>query len=392
MECGNTQGGSHSAMSSSASEAFLRGVRQVVLDQGVARSRLAERVRSRLPDAPVRLSDELEDGQLRSQGGSTLYLKEYKGRFLRFCPGTSQYNCCGYRIVHIGENCPLRCSYCILQAYFQDRVLKVWANQDDLFEELDRAFSANPSRLFRLGTGEFTDSLALEGITGYTADLLGFLRNHEQVCLELKTKTTDLSWMEAVGRAERVLPAWSLNAPQVVAREEEGTAPLEARLRAASECVARGFRVCLHFDPILRFPGWRQGYAQAIELIFDYLRPRDIAYLSLGSFRCMPELIGLIAASWPQSTYIYDELISGRDKKLRLLRPLRIEQLRFVAEELRRRGLWEQLYLCMESDEVWKAVFGRRPRDFGGLPDHLLRLAFPDRSESVAFLPKRCTP
>ena len=117
----------------------------------------------------------------------TLYLKNYKGRFLRFCPGTSQYRCCGYRIIHIGENCPLRCSYCILQAYFQDNVLKVWANQNDLWSELEYSFAGTDKR-FRVGTGEFTDSLVLEALTGYSRDLVDFLGGYPNVCLELKSQ------------------------------------------------------------------------------------------------------------------------------------------------------------------------------------------------------------
>jgi spore photoproduct lyase len=355
------------------------GLDQIVIDEEVADTVLADRVKGRLPEVPVRYGRPPDPDGQDGACSSILYLKHYKGRFLRFCPGTSLYNCCGYRIIHIGENCPLSCSYCILKAYFQDNVLKVWANQDDLYQELEQAFAAQPERLFRVGTGEFTDSLALEPLTAYSRDLLRFLQCYENVCLELKTKTVDLSWTEAVWRADRVLPAWSLNAPAIAAQEERGTAPLEARLQAAAECAARGFRVCLHFDPIIRYPGWQQGYAEIVEMIFDYLRPQDIAYLSLGSFRCMPDLFRYIRQAWPESTYIFDEFVLGRDKKLRLLRPLRIEQLRFVARRLQERGVREQLYMCMESDEVWKAVFGTVPADFGGLSRHLKRLAFPDR-------------
>lgn len=359
--------------------AYLRGISKVVVDAEVASSPLALRVKERLSHVPW---VELPEGQPMALGldrEDILYLKHYKGRFLRFCPGTSHYRCCGYQIIHIGENCPLRCSYCILQAYFQDRVLKVWANQDDLWAELDRAFSAEPGRRYRVGTGEFTDSLVLEALTGYSRDLVGFLNAYPQVCLELKSKVVDLSWMDAVGNPARVLPAWSMNAPKIVAREEQGAcAGLEERLAAARTCAQAGFRVCLHFDPIIHFPGWREGYAQTVEMIFDYLRPENIAYLSMGSFRHMPDLKRAIAENFPDSHYIHGEFITGLDSKQRLLRPLRVEQFRFLADALRRGGLDRQIYLCMESDEVWQAVLGRTPKDLGGLYRHLMDLAFND--------------
>ncbi len=354
-----------------------RHIRHVVADEEVLDTPVATRVRAGLPEAEWHVRGPGQPFPLSGQDQNVLYLKRYLGRFLRFCPGTSKYRCCGYRIVHIGENCPLSCTYCILRAYFQDNVLKVWANQEDLWQELDREIGGRPDRLFRVGTGEFTDSLALEPLTGYSRDLIAFLTNYDNCCLELKTKTTDLSWMTEVRSPERVLPAWSLNAPEVVAREEKGAAGLQERLAAARECAQNGFRVCLHFDPVLCYPGWEEGYDTAVDMIRDYLRPRDIAYLSLGSFRCMPELARQLTSCEQRRDFLQQEFVTGLDGKLRLLRPLRTRQLRRIAERLRSRGIREQLYLCMESDEVWRDVLGYTPKDLGGLAHHLLLRAFP---------------
>lgn len=151
---------------------------------------LTERVLSRMPDLPVEVVDPENFPHGELGGKQSLYLKEYKGKFLRFCPGTRYYHCCGYRIIHIGEGCPMACSYCILQAYFQDNVLKVWANQNDLFDELGKAFSADISTRYRVGTGEFTDSLALEAVTGYSRDLVEFLGDYPNVCWSLNPRSS----------------------------------------------------------------------------------------------------------------------------------------------------------------------------------------------------------
>ncbi|MFP4213143.1 MAG: radical SAM protein [Desulfohalobiaceae bacterium] len=358
-----------------ADRALLPRIARVYADSCVQSSPLAKRVRDRLPEAEWQILDEGQ-GPGRDSPAGSLYLKHYQGRFLRPCPGTSFYRCCGYRILHIGENCPLECSYCILQGYFQDSLLKVWANQEDLFAQLQEALRLYPARRFRLGTGEFTDSLALEAVTGYTRDLLEFLQDKPRVCLELKTKIVDLSWMQAVKQPERVLPAWSLNSVRIQKEHEPGSASLEERLQAASECAACGFRVCLHFDPLVMYPGWEEDYRQSVEMIFDYLRPRDIAYLSLGSLRCMPDLRQRIQARGQGRFLFGAEYIKGLDGKLRLVRPQRVRQLKFMAEQLQARGLTRQVYLCMESDQVWQAALGYRPKDLGGLEQHLLELAF----------------
>ncbi|WP_272700246.1 SPL family radical SAM protein [Desulfovibrio sp. Fe33] len=362
--------------------AHLSKIGQVFVDESMTDAPMVKRVRERLADggkadipwtvvAPDQDRVSFEQGETQA-----LYLKEYKGKFLRFCPGTRAYHCCGYRIIHIGENCPMACSYCILQAYFQDRMLKIWANQDDLFRELADGFGTDRSTRFRVGTGEFTDSLALEHLTGYSRDLVRFLEDYENVVLELKSKVVDLSWMEGTTRTDRVLPAWSLNAPFVNEHEEFGVSTLTERLEAARTCAEAGFKVCLHFDPIIRFDGWRDGYAEIIDRIFDYVRPEQIAYMSLGSFRCMPQLTPIIEDKFPETTYIYNEFVPGLDGKARLLRPLRVEQFKFMVDRLRAHGMEEQLYFCMESTGVWREVFGYAPQDFGGLGKRLMNRAF----------------
>ncbi len=356
---------------------YLQAIKRVYVDEAVRDTPIAHRVREGLPQIPWKILEPGHNLDTIPGDGDSLYLKDYKGTFLRFCPGTRYYRCCGYRIIHIGENCPLKCSYCILQAYFQDPVLKVWANQEDLWQELDSAFGRDPHKRFRVGTGEYTDSLVLEPLTGYSRDLVAFLKDYENVCLELKSKVVDLSWMDAVTRTDRVLPAWSLNAPYIASHEEVGqSASLEERLLAAKTCVQNGFRVCLHFDPIIRFSGWQQGYADIVDMIFDYVRPEDIAYMSLGSFRCMPELKTVIERDFPGSTFIYDEFIPGIDGKQRLLRSLRVEQFQHIVRLLQAKGMDQQLYFCMESDTVWKEVFGYTVKDLGGLSGHLLARAF----------------
>ena len=356
----------------------LWNITRLCLDAAVAATPMAVRAAAALPGARRVV---LEPGRLPppddGTGGRTLHVKAHKGRFLRPCPATRHYRCCGYQIVHIGENCPMDCSYCILRAYFRDRTLTAFANTEAMFAELAGVFGRDRSRRFRVGTGQFADALALEPVTGHTRELLGFLADYDNVVLELKSKTADLSWLAADPRPDRVLPSWSLNAPAVVAGEERDTAPLEARLAAARECVRAGFRVCLHFDPICRFSGWEAGYAAVADMIFDYLSPRDIAYMSLGSFRCLPELPGRLAAEGRETPlYMLGEFAVGADGKKRLLRPLRVEQFRFLAARLAGHGFSRGLYFCMESDEVWNAVFGRTPKSLGGLAAHLLDVAF----------------
>jgi spore photoproduct lyase len=380
-------------------------IRAVVADAAVADSAMARRVRGRLPHVPFTVADppgESASGRRpptrpadpataadRAAGtdaegaatGRVLRLSAHRGRFLRPCPGAKSYRCCGYRIVHIGEGCPMDCTYCILKAYLRTNDLRVFANTADMFSELGDIFGRDRSRRFRVGTGEFADSLALESITGHTHEILEFLREFDNVVLELKTKTAETGWMAAEPRPDRVLAAFSVNAPAIVAAQERGAPPLSARLAAAREAARAGFGVCLHFDPIVPHPGWEAGYAATVDMIASFLRPKDIVYISLGSLRFLPDLPAGLAAAGILPDYYLNEFVTDLDGKRRLARPLRVRQLGHVAGLLRKCGLAGKLYLCMESDEVWKAVFGTTPGGFGGLARRLMEQAFAKRRD-----------
>lgn len=316
------------------------------------------RVQERIPGLPRTV---LKPGE--SPPAGSLHLSLNQGRRLKPCPGTRYYRCCAYQIAHIGEMCPLGCTYCILQAYFPEKTLRIFAHTEHIFQEIV-SFTATGRRL-RAGAGEFTDSLVLEPLTGIIEDLAGFLNDKENIRLELKTKTINLSWLKAVSNPKTFLPSWSVNAPGICQREESLCATLEERLITARKCASLGFRVCLHFDPIIYYPDWERGYARTVDMIFDYLRPKDIAYLSLGSFRFMPKLEEILERDHPGSNLTAAEFITGLDGKRRLFRPKRVKMLKNIADRLASHGISEQVYLCMESDEVWRDTLGRSGAKLG---------------------------
>ena len=62
------------------------------------------------------------------RGKQTLFITKNRGRFIRSCPGTRAYHCCGYQILHIGTYCTMDCAYCILQSYFHPPLLQYFVN------------------------------------------------------------------------------------------------------------------------------------------------------------------------------------------------------------------------------------------------------------------------
>ena len=347
-------------------------IKRIIADRGIASYGLGRRMLAHFPGASVSPADSNKHAVDPQNGKKILYLQKYKGDFLKPCPGTREYICCGYQILNVAANCPLDCTYCILQAYFVNQpCLRVFANLEERLPEVMHVIDSQPDRIFRVGTGEFTDSLALDPLTRWSDMLLPEFSRRENTILELKTKTTRIERVLALECRDRIILSWSLNGPWISVREEKGAASIEKRIEAAKRCQAAGFVLGFHFDPLIPYPGWKEDYGRTIELLAREIDPQRIIWISMGSFRFMPDLKPIIRRRHPGSSVLNGEFILGLDRKMRYFKPIRVELYRYI------RGLLEAwhpdlgLYLCMESDDVWEASMGWSPKTSSGLREFL---------------------
>jgi spore photoproduct lyase len=291
----------------------------------------------------------------------TLVLARHPGRFIKPCPGTKGYLCCGLQIIHFGLGCSIGCTYCILQGYLDTPALVVFGNVQEGLEQVRRRLDSPGRGSRRYCTGEFTDSLLLEDLTGWSARLIKLFADYPQALLELKTKTDRVDSLLGLNHRGRTVVSFSVNAPQVSASEEGGAAPLAERIAAASRAVQAGYRVGFHFDPLIRHPGWQEGYARTVADLFAAVPAKRMAWISLGAFRFLPRLGKIIPERHPGSRIVYDEFIPAPDGKYRYLRPLRVQMYRALVGLIREADPDVPVYLCMESRRVWQEVFGFDP-------------------------------
>jgi len=298
-------------------------------------------------------------------GKQVLFLTRNKGAFLKDCPGTRHYTCCGYRILHIGSYCTMDCSYCILQAYFHPPVLQYYVNHEDMVRELEHCLSEPGIK--RIGTGEFTDSLIWEPWTDLSRTLALRFACQDRAVLELKTKTVNISSLLDLGHRRKTILAWSLNTERVIRSEERGTASLNARLRAAAQAAQAGYPIAFHFDPVVITDGCEEDYRQVVKRLFAAVPAEQIVWISLGAFRFMPDLKPVIQRRFPDSRIVYGEFIAGLDGKARYFKPLRMKVLRSLAQAILSQAPQTCVYMCMEDDEVWRHALGFSPAERGGL-------------------------
>lgn len=345
----------------------------IFLESGAETALLTDHVLKALPDVPVtrgvpvmKIQQDLTEtsADVFSSGKKQLVLSRFNGSFLKKCPGISPgMVCCNYYVVNLIKNCAYDCSYCFLQDFLENNpVLTAYVNIEDLLTELQEVFSAHPDRTFRVGTGELTDSLALDHILPYSKELIPFFNRQTNAVLELKTKSDRVENLLEQDDPSNIIISWSLNPEVIASLEEKGTPGPRQRLEAARRCREKGYRIGFHFDPIILFPGWEDAYRELVDLMFQHVAPENIEWVSLGSFRYRPNLKKIARERHPETRLFTEEHTPGEDGKYRYLRPLRNQAYDTLRGLLKKHSEDLNVYLCMETREIWEGVTGKMPR------------------------------
>jgi len=199
-----------------------------------------------------------------------VFIIKERGDFIKPCPCTKHHLGCGYWIFNLGFGCPFDCSYCYLQQYSNFPGIVLPANLEDFFSSFDK-FSKKLTKPIRIGTGEFSDSLALDHITEYSGLLIPYFKD-KKVLFELKTKSDNIANLLTIEPSPNIIISWSLNPASLIESEEKGTASLDARIEAAGKVQAAGYHLGFHFDPIIDTEGFKQLYEEVIDKLYSKLK------------------------------------------------------------------------------------------------------------------------
>ncbi|MBI4970832.1 MAG: hypothetical protein HZC17_03220 [Candidatus Omnitrophica bacterium] len=283
----------------------------------------ALRMLARMPNVPVEIIPD-EKSVIRQTFGQEdaftigkrmVLLTRHRGKFFKPCPSVKEYVCCNYQIFHLAVGCNFDCTYCILQAYLNNPILTFYTNLDEALAELESILGSRPDQQFRIGTGELTDSLSTDHLTGFSEVLIPFFKRIQNATLEFKTKSNNISNLLTHDPAGKIIVGWSFNTEKVYREEEHKTASLTERLEAAKQVLAAGYKVSFHFDPIIHYEGWEQDYYAAIDRIFDTIPSEKITFISLGALRFMPKLKEVVKERFPKSKIVYGEFVRGLVEK-----------------------------------------------------------------------------
>ena len=276
-----------------------------------------------------------------------IVLKRFQGRLFQRCPGSKGMICCNYSLLNTCFGCLYDCAYCFLNSYINFYGIVQFTHIDDLDVDIP---SGDTGIIYRVGTGEFTDSLMMDEATGIAPMLIDKLADRRDIMLELKTKSANIDHLLGIPKRGNTVLAWSLNTDHAAALYEAGGATLEARLAAARKALDAGYFLAFHFDPIIRYEGAVAEYESLVHRLFSVIDPNRVVWISLGCFRCP---VGF----QDSMNLTTQEMFPGLDGKMRYLRNFRLDIYRRMNKIIASYSHKPFVYLCMESADMWSDVF-----------------------------------
>lgn len=286
-----------------------------------------------------------------------LILKDFKGRIFQKCPGSPNMICCNYLLLNTCFDCLYNCSYCFLNFYKNSFGIVQFTNIDKLFLEIDEKIGVKKDLIYRIGTGEFTDSLMMDERTGIAKEIIERSAKYDNIMIEFKTKSNNVDHILDIENKGNTVIAWSLNTIRNIRESEFDTATLDERLSAAKKAQDAGYLLAFHFDPIIIYDGHETDYLDVIEKIAEFVNPDGIAWISLGCFRYASSFKDVMSEKFTNETLTLEEMFPGLDGKYRYIKNKRINIFSKMLNKIRSYTEKPFVYLCMEATDVWESVF-----------------------------------
>ena len=188
-------------------------------------------------------------------------------------------------------NCLYDCEYCYLQGMYPSANLVVFVNIKDIFSEVEKLLNKHPVYLC---ISYDTDILSFENLLGYVSKWLNFAKNHENLKLEIRTKSANFKAIEKIEANKNVILAWTLSPQEIITSFEHRTPSLENRLKSAAQAIEKNWQVRICFDPVLYYDNWKEYYKELIKKTFTTLPPEKIHDVSIGFFRVSKDYLKIM--------------------------------------------------------------------------------------------------
>ncbi len=197
-------------------------------------------------------------------------------------------------------NCLYDCRYCFLQGMYQSANYILFVNFEDFQSDIRATAEEHPNQQHFFFSGYDCDSLAMDGVTGFTDSFLPIFENLPNAWLELRTKSVNVSPLLNRTPLPNVVAAFSLNPEPIAKAVEHRAPPLSGRLKALRKLADAGWKVGLRFDPLIHIENGLDTYREFIDAVFEMIPIGSIHSITLGSFRSPKSVFNKMESLHPQ--------------------------------------------------------------------------------------------
>ncbi len=285
---------------------------------------------------------------LQKRENLNLFLAKKRGELVKEAPPA--YGLSGephYYFVN-AFNCIYECDYCYLQGYFNSPDIVLFLNHEDMINKMQETLGSHQEKVW-FHAGEYSDSLALNHLTGELDYYFDFFGKNPNAYLELRTKSVNVKGLLKYNPLSNLITSFSLSPSKQIKDHDLKTPPLKSRLSAIKKLSDHGHPIGLHFDPIIYNENIVAEYEELINNLRDHIQPERIEYISLGVVRFTADVFHQMKKNYPKSNILHEEFIKSFDNKIRYPRPIRMEIMQKIKSLLLGAGIDDsKIYLCME--------------------------------------------
>ena len=260
--------------------------------------------------------------------------------------------CCKIRTLDAVMQCAFGCSYCSIQAFYNENEIKIVSNLEEKLDNLEIT-----DDVWHIGTGQASDSLLLGDDYGTLSALSSFAEKHPDIVIELKSKSKRDVFTHPWPK--NMVFTWSLNAPTIIEKEEHFTASLIERLEDAEKARDNGNLVGFHIHPMFYFKGWEDEYKYVVDEITSRFSPSDILLIGIGTLTFTKAVIKRLREMGAESKVLEMELVDAAgkysyplDKKEKMFKHIYSSFPKEYEDNI-------FFYLCMEDPSLWMKCLGR---------------------------------
>lgn len=345
-------------------------VQRIVLAKGSTatdeRIRFVSRICGLYPDADVeeqldtphnRIECRNSDPLARSkEGKTTLVFGEHRSA-VRFSEEAGN-TCPNYWHFSPYGNCFYGCKYCYLSGtsgVWHSPSVKIFLNIEDMLGAIDVAATrlAHPTSFY---LGKLQDGLALDGLTAYTTVFIPFFARHKYARHVLLTKSDKVGRLLPLEHGGHTILSWSVNPPEIIARFEENTPPIAARLAAMRKCTDAGYPVRAVLMPVIPVENFEGVYTSFIRTLLGTVA---LQRLTIGGICMYRNARSLMEKRCGEGNDISRAIESGQsrsDGRYRYPTDFRTRFYKHIIRQAKAIQPKLDVSLCLEEAQVWKSV------------------------------------